>query len=52
MHPIVRGLASLANDLMFSLTDDGSPERWQVLPGQHLPEVEQLYQQHKRQALA
>lgn len=45
MDPVLIGLASIANDLMFSLTDDVSPEGWQLLPGQHLHEVEQLCQQ-------
>lgn len=48
MNCILIGLASIASSLMLYLTDDGSLEGWQLLPGQHLAEVEVWCQQQGR----
>lgn len=48
MDCILIGLASIVSSLMLHLTDDGSLEGWQLLPGQHLAEVEVWCQQQGR----
>lgn len=48
MDCILIGLASLAHSLVLHLTDDALLEGWQLLPGQHLAEVEVWCQQQGR----
>lgn len=48
MDCILIGLASIVSSLMLHLTDDASLEVWQLLPGQHLAEVEVWCQQQGR----
>lgn len=48
MDCILIGLASIVSSLMLHLTDDASLEGWQLLPGQHLAEVEVWCQQPGR----
>lgn len=48
MDCILIGLASIESSLMLHLTDDALLEGWQLLPGQHLPEVEVWCQQQGR----
>lgn len=45
MDCILIGLASIGSSLMLHLTDDALLEGWQLLPGQHLAEVEVWCQQ-------
>lgn len=42
------GLASIESSLMLHLMEDAFLEGWQLLPGQHLPEVEVWCQQQGR----
>lgn len=48
MGCILIGLASTGSSLMLHLTDDALLEGWQLLPGQHLAEVEVWCQQQGR----
>lgn len=48
MDCILIGLASIVSSLILHLTDDASLEGWQLLPGQHLAEVEVWCQQQGR----
>lgn len=48
MDCVLIGLASIACSLMLHLTDDALLEGWQLLPGQHLAEVEVWCQQQGR----
>lgn len=48
MDCILIGLASIESSLMLHLTDDALLEGWQLLPGQHLAEVEVWCQQQGR----
>lgn len=48
MDCILIGLATIVSSIMLHLTDDASLEGWQLLPGQHLAEVEVWCQQQGR----